>query len=306
MSARNRKRKRSPIEEGTNPFAELESHENEQIEKLARIEAEACITGKKQNLSPANFEHWWKGKPGAASTRWGLSLNEAKAAVIYEGMRRHCAVRKAWQEGKPCGQWQTFVQYVVNNLPLTWVKLNDRAKSALIGAMHSKFFKPPIGYSTFPDESSPENCERETIQRLRVPQTDDPAAMQSFVDQIRRLEKIGFVIVAVDHKSPRRDAYGLRALKKLLDRLPPTHVQADLRTELQIVRQRNLAKRTKPFGSDWQNVATITEGLIAKRKREKHLIEEKIFGFYTILGELEQLDKGEIQQSDFVQRLQLS
>jgi len=292
-------------------------------------------------------QHWWGDaeifkrhtKPGGTFGR-DMEIEEAKAALIYEGMRRRPEIQQAWREGKfsfGANNWQYLTGWAVNYLPLSWLELKDLYPMAAAGfaeAVLSPHFVPPIGYSTFPGKSAPEQCEEVCANLLRLPEKDDPDEALAFVKRVRRFADSGFVLVAVDHKTKQSDAYALRALKKILAKSPRTFRKADLRLhiqfhlpedttedEKQLLRdkeqqgiltpkdfdelwKKHLKPNSDPF-APWTVTETVSTVPIGKRKRGKSVAEEKRLDFPKLFAEVADLDNGKIPKSDFVERVRL-
>ncbi len=154
-----------------------------------------------------------------------MSIDEEKAALIYEGLRRREEVQRAWLEHKGGNGWQQFVVVVVQQLHQSWEELEITTKQALRDCIHSPFFIPPIGYSTFPDKTSGrEKQRRASFQILRVPEIDEPHAVKAFVKRARQFADAGFTIVALDTKKHERVHYAFKEIQ----RLPQTYRRADL------------------------------------------------------------------------------
>ena len=200
--------------------------------------------------------------------------------------------------------------------------------------MLSPWFVPPMGYSTFPDKSTPEQCEEVSVKLLRLPEKDDPAEAQAFVKYARHFADAGFIFLALDHRTNQSDAYTLRAFKKMLAKLPHTFRKADLQHVIEFHLPENISaeekeslkekerqgtltrqdldelwrKHLKP-STDLYGPWTVTETVhivpTGKRKRGKTLVEEKRFDFPKLFAEIADLDNGKIPKSDFVERVRL-
>ena len=301
-----------------------------------------------RDLSKIDFQaqHWWGDgqilkryvKDGKIQRK--MQVDEAKAALIYEAMRRRQEVQQTWVDGnfdiRPKG-YQEFVGMTVQHLPCSWMMLDDMTKQTFVDAMQSPWFVPPLGYSTFPDKSTPGKCEAVAIQKLPgLPKADDPAP--NYLEYLRRFEDAGFIFVAIDHKSRQRDKYALNALGKLLADLPPTCRKADFRTVIEhhlppdvsleertpltkkakqgtLTQQdldelwRNHIKPTRNLLPPWHTRATLHTLVTGKRQRKTQrcnvLVEDMRFDFQRLFAELTDLDSGKIQHSDFVARLRL-
>ncbi len=291
-------------------------------------------------------QHWWgDGKIFAKFEKDGkiqrrMHVHEMKAALIYEAVRRRREVHQAWLDGEfsfGANGWQHFTGWVVNNLPLSWPELRDLhpiAAHGAIEAMLSPWFVPPMGYSTFPDKSMPEQCEEVSVKLLRLPEKDDPAEAQAFIKYARQFADAGFIFLALDHKTNQSDAYALRAFKKMLARLPHTFRKADLQHVIEIhlpegtseAEKQSLRKKERqgtltrqdfdelwrkhlkpssdPYGA-WTVTETVHTVSTGKRKRGKTLAEEKRFDFPKLFAEIADLDNGKIPKSDFVERVRL-
>ena len=301
-----------------------------------------------RDVSKIGFQsqHWWG--DGRIFTRYKkdgkiqrrMHVHEMKAALIYEAMRRRREVHQAWLESKfsfGANGWQHFTGWVVSYLPLSWPELQDLypiAAHGVIETMLSPWFVPPIGYSTFSDKSTPEQCEEVSVKLLRLPEKDDPAEAQAFVKYARQFADAGFIFLALDHKTNQSDAYALRAFKKMLKKLPRTFRKADLRLhiqfhlpedtteeEKQLLRdkerqgiltpkdfdelwKKHLKPNSDPF-APWTVTETVSTVPIGKRNRGKSFAEEKRFDFPKLFAEIEDLDSGKISKSDFVDRVRL-
>jgi hypothetical protein len=263
-----------------------------------------------------------------------------KAALIYEAMRRRPEVHQAWLDGKflfGSKDRQALTSWVVNYLPLSWQELKDLypiAADGVIKAMLSPWFVPPTGYSTFPDKSTPEQCEKITAKVLRLPEKNDPDQALAFLKRLRDFADAGFIISVIDHKTSQSDAYALRALKKTLAKLPHTSRKADLlrvtefhlpedttAEEKELLREKERQgtltrqdidelwkKHPKPT-TDLNAPRIVTESVytvpMGKRKRGESFAEEKRFDFLKLFAEIADLDNGKIPKSDFVERIRL-
>jgi hypothetical protein len=286
----------------------------------------------KRDLSQIDFQsqHWWKQQMSERT----MSIDEEKAALIYEAMRRRSEIQKAWVEGRFLfgdNGWQDFTCWVVRNLPRSWPELGDLAQRSIIETMQSPWFIPPAGYSTFPDKSSPEKCKEAAIQPLRLPEPgDDPAAAVAFVEHARKFVDAGFEIFAVDNKTNQGVRYACDAIAAMprsfrkadmdMERiayLPADVSDLDRQTAEEKCRQGNFTtadldelwgKYGKPaanLNSSWNKTEEVRPVVMHKRARDGKLVEEKLFKFVEICHELEQVDSGLVPQGDFVQRLRL-
>lgn len=323
----------------------LPEAEKQQSEPTLYIPAKKLT---KRNILEIDFQaqHWWgdgrifrRFKKGGQIQRQ-MNVDEAKAALIYEAMRRHPDVQQAWincDSASLTDGWQEFASLTANYLPYSWDMLEFITKETFLDLMHSPWFVPPKGYSTFPDKSKVLECEKATLQK--IPQL--PAASYSlkpFVDYLRRFEEAGFIFVAIDHKSRHRDSYAINALRKLLAHLPPTCRKQDIELHLEhhlppgifdaekltleekqrngAIKQKDLEdfydKYTKPTRGlmiPWHEVATIREKQSGKRtrrtKKSSALVDEMRFDFPKLFAELADLDNGKRENSDFIARLRL-
>ena len=209
----------------------------------------------KRDLSQINFQaqHWWTEH---LKKRDGMTIDEEKAALIYEAMRRRPEVQQAWLEGKFLfgeNGWQHFTGWVVWNLPRSWPELDDMAKGGIIKAMHSPWFIPPQGYSTFPEnpehapeklkgnerklweaktkeqrEAATKRCQQAAMQPLSLPKASENSnAAKAFVEHAQKFVDAGFLIVAVDNKTKQ----GVRYACEAIEALRRSFRKADLRKE---------------------------------------------------------------------------
>ena len=202
---------------------EQAEREKELRQFYRKLEAER-LRLPKRDLSQLNFQtqHWWAEKNefsnrGQVGQR-KLSIDEEKAALIYEAMRRRPEVQKAWLDGKfgiGANGWQAFVGFVVHHLPQSWVELNQTTQCTLVRTIGSPWFVPPKGYSTFPDNSLPEKCRMAAMNVLHLPTSDDAVAARAFVKHARKFEDAGFLIVAVDNKTKQSVRYASQAMESL-------------------------------------------------------------------------------------------
>jgi hypothetical protein len=239
----------------SNPFSKIDSYETEENEKLQRIkESSNRKARQKPKHSDINFTHWWNDPSCRTMERATLEQDEAKAAAIYEGMRRRPEVQKAWLDGLSLFEdngWQPFVGYVVSHLPLTWMELDSITKRGLVEEMLNPLFNPPRGYSTFPHDLpqrrtkenptelrklSEERWERATLHSFNVPEIDtqgpcDESARNAleFVRKLRRFVDAGFLIVGINQTSKQSSSYALKCLTKKLATSPPSFRKADLK-----------------------------------------------------------------------------
>ena len=307
----------------------------------------------KRDLSQINFQgqHWWgnghifqprTAKDGTFQRK--IAVDEAKAALIYEAMRRRPEVRQAWVEGKfgiGADGWQNFVGFVVMNLPKSWVELEEVTRRTLLKTVLSPFFIPPRGYSTFPDKSAPEKCRQAAMCIFRVPPSDDAGLAVAFVKCARKLADAGFLIVAVDNKTKQSIHYALQAIEveprsyrsnELLEvRIPQLsqEEQAErdrfweqwpaMKQKFDAEREASCIKLSKEdeeritelfvnsvlIGGHVNPREVVTHMVTNKRMRKGHVVESRTFSFVKICREFEDLDSGKISQSDFVGRLRL-
>lgn len=196
----------------------------------------------KRDLSQINFQaqHWWTDQ---LKMRDRISIDEEKAALIYEAMRRCSEVQQAWLEGKfgtGANGWQNFVGFVVQNLPKSWIELDQITQHTLVKIIGLPWFIPPKGYSTFPEnpekaprklkgkerkfweaetkerrEAARKRCQEAAAKILHIPASDDPASAQGFVKRARKFEDAGFVIVAMDNKTKQGIRYACEAIEAL-------------------------------------------------------------------------------------------
>lgn len=305
----------------------------------------------KRKLSQIKFasQHWWDDgkifRPYKKNNKIQrkLAASHAKAALIYEALRRRKEVQDAWLQNESNQQvkdWQEFACMVIQHFPSCWQELDEMTRGRFVDLMQSPWFVPPLGYSTFPDKSRSEDCERVTLQKLPpLGEMDNSSKAQDFIQYLKRLEDAGFIFVAIDHKSSQRDAYALNALRRLLRCLPPTVRKQDLRFIIEhhlapnISAEQRLAleekgrqgilapknfdeawlKSTAPTSNlyaSWHTTATFREEITGKSKRKGNhgeiVVEEMRFDLPKLYTELANLDNGKIQQSDFVARLRLS
>lgn len=169
-----------------------------------------------------------------------MAMDEEKAALIYEAMRRHPEVQRAWlKKQNLIGEsgWQIFVGYVVIHLRQSWVELDEITRGAMRELIHSPWFVPPRGYSTFPDKSGSEKCRKAAMQVLRLPNPAESAsAAQAFVTYAQKFVDAGFLIVAVDNKTKQGVRYAAEAIERLqrsfrkadLIEIATPHLPADL------------------------------------------------------------------------------
>ena len=286
---------------------------------------------RKRELSQLKFTHWWKEKQRSQYKCCAMPLDEAKAAVIYEAMRRRPEVRRAWLDGKflfHYNGWQTLTGFVVNHLPQPWPELSTMTRGGIVEAMLSPLFIPPKGYSNFPDNKAKQA--EVSMHLLRLPASDDPAEAQAFLRHARRWADAGFLIVALDKKQNQAVRAAFEAIAKLpptfrsadlkpimLHRLPPNVSAGDERALEQKKRRGTLTGQdfdklwskyiqptTNPL-APWHHVAEGREEPMHKSTQRGKLMEEKRFKFESICGQLEDLDSGKISRSDFVDRLRL-
>lgn len=121
-------------------------------------------------------QHWWKGEVYAAKG----NIDEEKAAMIYEAMRRRPEIQTAWMKIESKAQsdqkelqrirasWQPFTHFVLEHFEQSWVELNktisfkkdgkvveeyvdSNFQKLLIDEIASPYFVPPEGLSTYPD-----------------------------------------------------------------------------------------------------------------------------------------------------------
>lgn len=214
----------------------------------------------KRDLSQINFssQHWWKQQPwkeqftNSAKT----SIDVQKAALIYEAMRRRQEVQQAWLDGKclfVVSGFQDFTVWVINNLPLSWPELDEITQGGIIQSMHSPWFIPPRGYSTFPEnpERAPgklkgekrrqweaetkerrkvaaKRCQKAALQVLHLPEASESSdRLKAFVEHAQKFLDAGFVIVAVDNKTKQ----GIRYACEAIEALPRSIRKADLKLE---------------------------------------------------------------------------
>lgn len=285
----------------------------------------------KRELSQLKFTHWWKDKQRSKYMRCEMPLDEAKAAVIYEAMRRRPEVQQAWLDGKFLfhdNGWQTLTGFVVNYVPHPWPELSAMTRGGIVEAMLSPLFIPPKGFSNFPTNKAKQA--EASMHLLRLPTSDDPAEAQAFLKQARRWAEAGFLIVALDKKQNQAVRAAFEAIEKLpptfraadlkpvmLHRLPPNISAEDEQALKEKERQGTLKEQdfdqlwrkyrqptTNPF-APWSTVAEGREVVMHKARQRGKLMEEKRFKFESICRQLEDLDSGKISRSDFVDRLRL-
>lgn len=284
----------------------------------------------KRSLSRINFQsqHWWT-KHLTART---MSIDEEKAALIYEAMRRRKEIQNAWVKGTlSVGDGcQDFTHWVIQNLPKSWVDLDEMTRNAIVKTMHLPWFVPPRGYSTFPDKFMRAECRKAAMQVLRLPSSDNQAAAQEFVRHAQKFADAGFEIVAVDNKTKQAVRYACKAIESL----PRSVRKADLKEERiaylpeevsdadrQAVEEKhrqgtftnsdltklwrkypqNLTSRNSPLNVIKEVHSTVQN----KRMRGKSVVEEKLFSFSEICRELERVDSGLATKGDFLQRVRL-
>ena len=305
---------------------------------------------RRRDLSQIRFkdQHWWKQQP------WREQFTNAektpvdiqKAAMIYEGMRRMPEVQQAWLEGKSLpGGNRNFTDIVLKYLPLSWVELEEQSQEGIARAIQLPLFNPPKGYSTFPDNSSPEKCRRAAMQVLQLPKSSEgPEAAKSFVEHAQKFADAGFLVVAVDNKTNQSIRYAFNALKSLPrslrepDRgeertaiLPANISNEDLREVERKFRQGTFTESgleklhrkypapgaySKRVGeqvmeqavgriSPWVARAGVRPAAMNKRRRGANVVEEKLFNFGEICRDFERVDLGHVPTSDFIQRIRL-
>ena len=287
-----------------------------------------------RNCSQIQITHWWyedtKKRTFPASQE--LSLDEQKAALLYEAVRRHPAVRKCWLEGHASHTatarlgWQPFIAKVLDTMRTPWNELCDECIDKGTGQRHATldraFFLneyphliPPRGYSFFPEivkrkgnsalDASHKRAMKAAARTLRVPDSDAQAHVHScYLKMLRGLQNEGFTILAIDTKTKeaRREAIAL------IQELPQTHRARDITVQLGVKRD----SRGRPIGGEEPGKYKLLnplclEKIVAKRRRGKGiLVDEKLWDFEAICGELTDLDAGKIQKSDFVERIILS
>ena len=284
----------------------------------------------KRQLSEIKFTHWWRKKRGL--TRAGMEIDEAKAAMIYEAMRRRPEVQQAWLEGKFMlrdNGWPNFVIFVVQNLPTPWIELDTMTKQTFIECIAGPWFVPPKGYSTFPETNKAEQ-RKAALQVLRLPATDDPDEALAFVKHARLFEDAGFLVMAVDNKtrqSVRCAGQAIEALSRsfrkadmkevIVHKLPRNISAADSEKMERKQRQGNLTQKdfdkvwakyrqpTSSLNAEWHVTAEVRQLITDKRQRKGGLIESKRFDFLRICRELEDFDAGKGLHSGFVQSIRL-
>lgn len=286
----------------------------------------------KRNLSQIELVHWWKDRAFIQRlTKNEIPIEEQKAAVWYEAVRRRPEVKKAWLEGKCFGgdnSWQHFTGYVLTTMPLPWPKLDPITKNRIMEASYSPLSVPPEGYSTFPTTKALQR--KVSMQVLRLPESNnnDTNTAAQFIEQARRFAEAGFLIVAVDKKQNQ----AVRAAFEAIQALPPTFRKADLKRRVfhhfppQIsdadsktlkdkhskgaLTHKDLCeiwlKYNKPSNAlyaPWHQTAEVQERVIHKRLRQGKPIEERKFNFETICRQIEAHDAG--KPSDFVRAVRL-
>jgi len=285
---------------------------------------------KEQALSQIKFPHWWKDRAFIQRlTEDKVPIEEQKAAVWFEAARRRPEVQQAWLEGRTNFRdngWQYFTTFVVLNLTQPWSELGPIPKRSLIETSYSPWAVPPAGYSTFPTDKAEQL--KVSMKDLSLPESNDPAAAQAFVEHARKFADAGFLIVAVDKKQNQ----AVRAACKAIERLPPTFRKVDLKqvwfhklppdiseADKEALadkqRQRTLGvedfeqiwkrylKPTNSLLTPWRQTAEVQKRVFNKRNRKGKLIEEKQFNFESICRQFEAFDGGAV--SDFVNAVRL-
>jgi hypothetical protein len=329
-----KKRSTDPEQKQIARLFECACAEGRKEEEGMRRERQKCFPKPKpikRDLSQINFQaqHWWREAKYWDENSENMSIEEEKAAMWYEAVRRRPKVQQAWLEGKFLfgdNGWQAFSTWVVLNLPLSWPELDPMSKRGIIEASYSPWSVPPEGFSTFPTDKAEQK--KVSMQVLRLPEPNDPEAAQRFVEHARRFADSGFIIAAVDKKQNQ----AVRAACEAIEALPPTFRTVDLKQEMfhhlppdisdadrqalaEKQRRGTLTdqdfdelwhKYIKPASSlnaPWNNTAEVRARVLHKRPRKGKLIEEKQFNFESICHQLEAFDNGTI--SDFVNVVRL-
>lgn len=262
------------------------------------------------NHESPNRSHWWQDEPYRKFTRAGLSVDKAKCAMIYEGLRRRPEVAKAWCAQTCDPTWQAMTRLALTLLPWNWAQLEDEHRAALLNAMYDHRFIPPLGYSCAPKDSV-EAKRRAALKHLPPPPPSDLLGCGEWVRQLQELARHGFVIVAVDRKSNEATRHAADALGEM----PRKFREADLEREVTYdnaaadfeAAAEKLTEECALTGKvEGVTTARIKVRVLGKHKDETSGAwrEDKLFVFESVAEEIARFDdQGE--PSDFISRIRL-
>ena len=244
------------------------------------------------DLAPVSWAHWWTEPRTLAMPRAGLTIDQAKAACIFEGLRRRPEVARAVAARKLPEGWQVLTGLAWAWWSESWADLHTDQQARLLNEMRRPCYLPPIGYSVFPQDDA-EAQRRASYEPLVLPPEDDCDGAVAFVAKCRRLQAAGFAVGAVDCKTSQAIRYAAAALTDQ----PRTVRAADL-----VVRTCH-AHRETPTGA--RHAAQSEVEVLGHVRAGDGWRAECHFDWVSIVREFEAVDAGHGGKLNFIPRLRL-